>query len=368
LNSDLFARPPKCPISPSELNKEGNGLALVLRYAGCQLRCPLCYAWRYAWDARNAYEYDLDEVITSLGKLKSVAEKPVVWVRIQGGEPLLNYSRIQSTIKYAGKAIKEIHLTGLNYYPTTRAVIQTNALVFNELNSKQIDKISDNLKETCFRIADSGRIIFEISFKSSKNSSILHSQISAYNTLLNKILIPLWESGIDNVALYPIAGLGPSIDFHNTWIIPIENSILPEEVPLFHKSQWAKPFSDLVLQFINCIVPRYRTYDDFRNNPKTNHGKKLAIEEFEPTKFQASWISRYTDKRAQPPIHILLRKTDEYADKQWMSKVLFGRKQEWKNVAKAIPLASNPKKLLELVREMNEYFYPSHPVGHYPYL
>ena len=186
--------------------------------------------------------------------------------------------------------------------------------------------------------------------------------------LLNKILIPLWDEGIDNTALFPIAGLGPSIDFHNTWIIPIETSILPDEVPLFHKSCWAQSFSQLVNEFINHIVPQYKTYHAFRTNPKTNNGKKLAIEELEPTKFQASWISRYTDKKAQPPIYTLLRKTDINADKQWASGFLFGRKLEWNSIAEAIPVASNPKRLLELVKEMNEYFYPSHPIGHYPYL
>jgi len=286
MNSDWFARSPKCAISPSELNREGNGLALVLRYAGCQLRCPLCYAWRYAWNIRNAYEYYVDKVITSLRKLKSFSKKPIVWVRIQGGEPLLNYSRTQNTIKYAVKAIEEIHFAELNYYPITRVVIQTNALIFNELNDEQLGNIRNDLKENCFKIAEFGRIIFEVSFKSPKNSDLLRNQANAYNILLNKVLVPLWDEGIDNVAIYPIAGLGPSIDFHNAWIIPIEPSILPNEVPLFHKSQWAQIFTDLVYKFIDHIVPKYRTYNDFRANPKTNNGKKLAIEELEPTKFQ----------------------------------------------------------------------------------
>jgi len=64
----------------------------------------------------------------------------------------------------------------------------------------------------------------------------------------------------------------------------------------------------------------------------------------------------------------LLRKTDIHVDRQWVSKVLFGRKAEWNSVSEAIPAASNPKVLLKLVCEMNEYFYPSHPIGHYPYL
>jgi len=80
-NNDVFARsptsthPPAPLIRPFELNNEGNGQALVLRYAGCNLRCPLCYAWKYAWFRRNGYEYTIHNSIHALKNLPQVAKK-----------------------------------------------------------------------------------------------------------------------------------------------------------------------------------------------------------------------------------------------------------------------------------------------------
>ena len=74
-NSDIFAYRRKEIISPFELNNEGGGQALVLRYAGCNLKCPLCYAWRYAWIIRNGYRYSIKNSINALKNLPRVAEK-----------------------------------------------------------------------------------------------------------------------------------------------------------------------------------------------------------------------------------------------------------------------------------------------------
>ncbi|MBS7636278.1 hypothetical protein KEJ37_02855, partial [Candidatus Bathyarchaeota archaeon] len=106
-------------------------------------------------------------------------------------------------------------------------------------------------------------------------------------------------------------------------------------------------------EFINNIVPNYTAYNDFKANPKTNNGRKIAIEEIEPTKFQSAWISRYANQNSQPPINTLLRRTSDNPDNQWTSPVLFGRSREWSKVADVIPMALNPKKLLDLVRAMN---------------
>jgi hypothetical protein len=124
----------------------------------------------------------------------------------------------------------------------------------------------------------------------------------------------------------------------------------------------------LIDEFTKDIAPEYAAYDDFRVNPRTSNGTKLAIEELEPTKFQSAWISRYTNLNAQPPINTLLRRTISERDSQWSSRVLFGRSRNWTRVMDAIPIASDPKRLLKLVESMNECFYPSHPKGHYPYL
>jgi len=72
---DYFARRRTTLISPWELNNEGKSMALVLRYAGCNLKCPLCYAWKYAWSKQNGYKYTIRECIAKLDKLPSLIQK-----------------------------------------------------------------------------------------------------------------------------------------------------------------------------------------------------------------------------------------------------------------------------------------------------
>jgi len=226
---------------------------------------------------------------------------------------------------------------------------------------------------------DLTKLIFEVSFKSPNNEVYLRPQAKGYNVLLNKIVIPLWETGFNNIAIYPLAGLGPSIDEDNLFIIPVDSKF--PEFPLFHPSTWSDEFRMLVDDFIQKIVPNYKSYNNFRG-VHTNGGKKLAIEELEPTLFQTSWISGYARGYSEhevnvKPIHEILRKlTDNVPENpqwkkwynSWTSKMLFGRSNDWMQVLNQIPASNDPNNLLLKVREMGEYFYPSHPKGHYPHL
>jgi len=381
IRSPTSTHPPAPLIRPFELNDEGNGQALVLRYAGCNLRCPLCYAWKSAWLTRNVYRYNIRNSIHALRNLPQVTEKKIVWVRIQGGEPCLTFERILNTITFAMESLNIIHANYLNYFKTTRAVIQTNAITFSKLTTTQINQIISHLKNLLQNL-DKGRIVFEVSFKSPSNLAYLNPQINGYRVLLNQIIMSLWNQGFDNIVVYPLAGLGPSIDGDNLFIIPINPQSLPNEVPLFHSSTWSSQFQNLVNDFINNIVPNYNVYDDFRRNTQTNGGKKLAIEELEPTPFQSSWISGYAGRYNQfdiniIPINQILRKlTDGIPTNpqwrrwynSWASRMLFGKSASWCSVLNQIPASSNPNNLLSMVQQMNNYFYPSHPIRHYPYL
>ncbi len=109
-NIDWFARRSTTSISPFELNNEGKGQALVLRYAGCNLRCPLCYAWKYAWFMqKNGFVYNIQNSIQALRNLLGIAKKKIVWIRIQGGEPCLTFNRILNTITFAVESLTIVH-------------------------------------------------------------------------------------------------------------------------------------------------------------------------------------------------------------------------------------------------------------------
>lgn len=369
---DLFKRHSVSSISPFELNNEGKGKALVLRYAGCNLRCSLCYAWRYAWfPKRNGRPYHIQTSLEAINKLPSeIDTKKIVWVRIQGGEPCLNYDRILNTIEFAITSLKIIHQYGLNYYHNTRAVIQTNGIAFSYLKEGQKINIREQLRKSLSSL-QKGKIVFEVSFKSPSDQKILHRQLLGFNVLLSQILIPLWNDDLDNIVIYPIAGLGPSIDFDNVWITPIDPSFLPQEIPLFHPKTWLPSFRNMFNSFVQEIIPSYSTYNEFRNNPRTNNGVKTAIEELEPTKFQTSWISGYAGGYRHAsvivtPIHKILRKLNNKIDPQWFA--LFKRYNHWMSVLNQIPTCENPSNLLSMIKNMSEPFYPSHPKNHYPYL
>lgn len=371
--NDWFARRQTLDTSPFELNNEGRGQALVLRYAGCNLRCPLCYAWRYAWFMKNGYLYNLNNISAALNHLSSTVSRKIVWTRIQGGEPCLNYDRTLNTMEFAILALNAVHNQSLNFYNTTRAVIQTNGIVFGLLSDKQLNSLKIKL-ENLLQDLKNGKVVLEFSFKSSNDMIYLKPQLKGFDAFLQKIVVPLWDKGIRNISVYPLAGLGPSIDFHNVWIVPIETLRLPQEIPLFHQSAWSPEFRNMVTNFVNNIVPAYGVYSDFRSNPKTFDGHKIAIEELEPTPFQSSWISGYAGKYNEldvtnvPSIDKILRKSDNNLDPQWCNRLLFNRYPHWRLVADKIPTANNPDIFLKSVKDMNNYFYPSHPIGHYPYL
>ena len=293
---------------------------------------------------------------------------------------LAYYDRIINTLNFAFRALNVIHQNGLNKYENIRAVIQTNGIVFSILNIDQTAKIREFLKNL-LNLLEKGKIIFEISFKSPNNHALLNKQLLGFN-VLKQILVPLWNESLDNIAIYPIAGLGPSIDFDNLWIIPIDPSSLPQEIPLFHQSTWLPRFKTTIMNFIEQIVPNYNAYMDFRRNPKSNNGTKIAIEGLEPTPFQTSWISGYAGSYNENDVKILsinklLRKLtlDRPNDPKWarwynswLSSKLFSKSERWLDVLKQIPASNDPNNLLAMVHQMDGFFYSSHPIGHYPSL
>ena len=110
--------------------------------------------------------------------------------------------------------MKTIEDKGLNYYDVTRCVIQTNGIPFAKLGDAQIAEIVEYLRESLPKLKRS-RIMFELSFKSANDQKTLDNQLAAFDMLLNRVMVPIWDLGISNTAVYPIAGLGPSIDAHN---------------------------------------------------------------------------------------------------------------------------------------------------------
>lgn len=380
---EFFKKSNKNPeIFPFELNKEGSkGQALVLRYAGCNLRCPLCYAWKYAWfPQKESRIIKISKVLANIDKIPVALENDKInWIRIQGGEPCLHFDRTLFTIKVCYKALQIVYELGLNAYGNTRAIIQTNGMYFSTLTDKQSQIIYRELEKVLGSLSR-GKIVFEFSFKDPSgrrlwnNDSLLKVQINGFRKMLNRIVKPLWNNGFENIALYPVAGLGPSIDLHDTTIIPIDPYSLPNEYPLFHPKTWAYEFKSFYNEFVNNMLSLYKTYRDFY----INHGRKMPLEELEPAIFQRAWISGYAGEyqkhelrigRDLPKLSDVLRRSSRNLGR-WvrLCKQKGKLKERWLDILRQIPIAQNPNKLLDLVKNMNKKFYSSHPKNHYPFL
>ncbi|OYT56588.1 MAG: hypothetical protein B6U76_03290 [Desulfurococcales archaeon ex4484_217_2] len=188
-------------VEPWELNDEGGGFALILRYCGCQLRCPLCYARRYAWFSEDCKLHHADWVMKQLSnieralRVKVVKRKPrkITWVRIQGGELCLNFERTMATIDFAA-ALTVIRKYNVGKFYVSRAIIQTNGVFFSRIDEKMFRKIENKLIDVLKRIENHDRIIFEISFKTPVNkvtmwnpkafSMTLKAQVAGFKKLL----------------------------------------------------------------------------------------------------------------------------------------------------------------------------------------
>ncbi len=360
---ERFARPPGQPF---DLNNEGAGKALVLRYAGCNFPCPLCYAHKIAWNPEGGHPCEWSKVRSALSNLDP--DKKVVWARIQGGEPLLNYGRMIGTVRIIPHIIDAIYRGGWNYYPVTRVVVQTNASKLPSLSHAEVQALTQELEQAASQVSGRGRIVFEASFKSPRDPFYLESQVEGYY-ILERMVTSLFDSGIDNIAFYPVAGLGPSIDLNNAWLVPVEPSLIPEEVPLFHRSTWDDQFRQIRDRF-QSLASQHPSYADFRKNPLTSGGRLLPLEELEPRRFQTAWISRYSNGKCEPPLGKLLRRADAKMDRQWeaLTRGTHGTIQAWVDTLEGIPPSRDAGKLLAMVREMRDDFYPSEPKGHYPYL
>lgn len=370
-------------IMPWELNPEGGGggrgqFALVLRYAGCQLRCPLCYALRYAWNLEKHLIIPPKKVLDNLKNLDKAINllRPgtkIGWIRIQGGEPCLNIDRTIWTIRFGKEAIKQIHNQNLNKFNITRCIIQTNGIIFANLNSNELNTLKEELQKACKEINDIGRIIFEVSFKSpcidgyqwrKFDQPVLILQIRGFRTLLN-VAKSLWNEDLINIAIYPVAGLGPSID-EEPWLIPIETSYLPEELPLFHPRTWSPDFKENVLDtFLNIVNEYENVYDDYKKNKKTDNGSKIPLEELEPSPFQSGWLSYYkkNPEKSRQVLPQVLRKMSDKPPKGWKLFI-----KNYNDVLKLIPKTSDPQEMMTLVEDLKKCFYPTHPRNHYPYL
>jgi organic radical activating enzyme len=347
-------------------DREGSKEALVLRYANCSLRCYLCYAQRYAYlSASNddVKSSNVEECIQSLRGLSAEA----AWIRIQGGEPLINDERSTETARITAEALK--YLSQNRTYNEPRVVVQTNGLWFARTSIDRVKRFVSTLKKALESV-DFGRIVIEISFKGpnfgdanlyalsrvSSVTSVFAHQLQAFKNLAEEIKCEAWQDEMHRLAIYPVAGLGPHIE--NPGFVPLSSIVSSEdeELPLFHKQTWSSGFSDLVRFFKTTTTAWRKVYGDYL----LKHGDKLPMEGMGPSMFQFGWISQIS-KRTE-----LQRFVSLNIRANWSNRTLNLFKDKYSVLQTIIGQADS--ELVAKVSELKKDFYNSVPSFHYPYL
>ena len=198
--------------NPWNVDKEGPCKALILRYANCSLRCNVCYAQRYAYLNPAGKDIKPFSVEACLQNLHNSSEE-IGWIKIMGGEPLIDENRSMQTAKIAVEALRHLskHKTG----PISKVVIQTNGLWLAKTSLMQIKRFIRTLKHGLSAF-NSGRVVIEISFKgpnvgdadlyalsmrSSFTSTVFTHQLQGFKNLLREIVNEVWQDGVCSLAL-----------------------------------------------------------------------------------------------------------------------------------------------------------------------
>ncbi|GEM_PF-2767244 len=311
---------------------------LVVRYANCQLKCPICYAagpsyvhrlYNYPTPFRSTKRVSivqqltyasLDDYLGNFTDMNEVIDKLCnkKYVRMQGGEPLLNRHRLELT---ARMSIDMLKFALTHDVPKLVVVIQTNGIYLgignrNCSNAESfIDRLVDYANQRSIdkhlRKGNKYRVAIEISFKAPNKDDfavfsgtrvpdLWDNQVKAYWNLVN-VLDGKYED-YRGIAVYPLAGFIMPLRDSTCGIVPLSTkSKCDKRYPLFHRTTWSNEFEKIVRDFTNRVqgdsFGRYVFYRCLiRRNELTNNKQgivKIRGEELELTGFQRHVPSIY---------------------------------------------------------------------------
>ncbi|MDH5483393.1 MAG: radical SAM protein [Candidatus Bathyarchaeota archaeon] len=351
-------------IMPWEINTEGRGGALVLRYWGCSLRCALCYSQAYAYldtgGSRVTHVASLKDVISALkdpAELRKSVRFSVAWTRIQGGEPLIDENRTLATALFSEASLK--WMLKQKDVGNPRVVIQTNGMFLGECSDDCLNKFISMLKKGLPKTMK-GRIAIEVSFKGGNpetaqryaaslplKTKILRTQVTGFFRLLKAVSALSWDLEEYRIAVYLVAGIGPRLS--DPSFIPKDGK--NESLPIFHPKTWSREFGEVITTFRQTLKAYPKVYEDYVRI----HRMHIPMESMEPSKFQFGWTSKI-DKR--PELREYVRRYLRVSQKHKLR--LYG------SSIGSIPDADS--QLLQRIAELKTDFYEAEPSSHYPYL
>ena len=281
----------KCGNAPYEIS---------LRFAGCNLRCGLCFASGYSWPDK----YLKRETVTNEKTVDDVVEdfKAIPypygyncynWLRVLGGEPLLSDKYIdflfEVLVKISGVDSKKFN-NGI--------IIQTNGIYVGKGNTSQIKKYLEEL----YKVNPSIKVAIETSIKGTnpEEFKLLTQQPSdelfKYNL---RSYFALKQLNLPNLRSMIVAGFGVNESFllrggkskERMTIVSKENK------PCYHPDLWTKEFHELYFDFVNTYqslhtmftkVPMYGIKDRFDLGwvkRALKQGKEIYGERFYDSKY-----------------------------------------------------------------------------------
>lgn len=283
----------KCGNAPYELS---------LRFAGCNLRCGLCFASGYSWPDKYLEKKTVTNQKTVDDIVKDFREIPYPpghshynWFRVLGGEPLLNDQYVAFLFEALSK-ISEIDSKKFN----DGIIIQTNGIYAGKGNSSQIKSCLEKLYQT----NPSVKVVIEISIKGANPEEfrLLTQQPSdeLFEHNLNAYFV-LRRLNLPNLRTMIVAGFGPNESFllregkskERMTIVGIDNR------PCYHPDFWSAGFRELYSDFTSTYqnlhpmfsrMPMYGIKDRFDLGwvkRALKQGKQIYKEKFYDSKYSS---------------------------------------------------------------------------------
>ena len=247
--------------SEALLELESRGRGAVVRFWGCNLRCPLCFAQSYAFRneerSRRRFYASMEELRDRVARGLANANLPELrWLRIEGGEPLASTIHAEFVSEIVKAFAKEV---GGGPRPR-RLIIQTNGVWLG----KELDNARSFYGMVAEPLVEGGlKVAVEISFKGPNEGACeaysgvkgaFKLQCSAFKNSL-EVLEGYWREGA-NLSVHPVAGFGPSLK--ELIAVPLDPQALERgsEKPLFHQGGWSAEFKEVAKAYFKAMESR----------------------------------------------------------------------------------------------------------------
>lgn len=290
-NCDKTMAIQKCGNAPYEIS---------LRFAGCNLKCGLCFASGYSWPDKYlkqktvTSEKNVDDVVEDFKAIPYPSgHSHYNWLRVLGGEPLLSDKYVDFLFEVLIK-ISEIDSQKFN----NGIVIQTNGIYIGKGNTSQIKKYIEELYKT----NSSVKVAIETSIKGTNPEEFKLLTQQSSEELFNyniRSYFALKQLNLPNLRSMIVAGFGVNESF----LLREGNSkermtiVCKDNRPCYHPDLWASEFHELYVDFTSAYqtlhpmfakVPMYGIKDRFDLGwvkHALKQGKQIYGEKFYDSKY-----------------------------------------------------------------------------------